>query len=1152
MKRILSLLLCLITCISFFSSSVIPVSAIDEQKNYFTVKESVIKDGKITFTVSIIGGVSSFGGATILVKYDSTVLKPVKVTPAYSGSGFQIFSGIYEHGISKEYEDRYAVGYMNTIPESVNTNTKFFDITFEAINDARPSTDVTFYCKEFLCIDDPEQSISQEDGLQLIQKISDIKTLEAPELVGATLTTNAVVFEWKAAVGAKKYKIRRMTKGGTWNTDVATVSSSTLKYKDTGLKSGKTYIYSVVAVNADGETSLFDSNGVSCKYISKPTNIKAVSSVGGVSITWDEAAGADKYRIVRRESGEDAWTMLCTRSASLDTSYKDTTVKSGKTYEYDVNSCLGSFSTKTTDEWQTVTYLTAPLIATAENVSNGIEIKWDAVKNIAYYKVYRKEVGKDKTLKVYADNVVSNKYVDKNVESKKAYTYSVQAVSKYGDESSYSKSGYTITRVPSTKITTISPQSSYIKVYWKSVDGVDGYNIYRKTKDSSWKKAGSVSAEERSFKDTGAVSGKTYYYCAVPFIGNSESEKVCSSSSAYYLKAPQNVQAANKKTSIRVSWTASAGASEYRVYRKYDAKGDGKLIATLSADNTSFVDKNTKNGKVYSYYVQAVSSKGISKPSKTTPAIMRMKFVENIKAKIVSEGITISWSEHSAADYYIVCRKSGDSWENLDKTKKLKYTDKTVASGKVYAYTVIPVVDGYKGGFDEGAVKEYKYLAPPQIKKTTISSSSITVTWSKVSGAKKYKLQRALTDSSGKIKSSYKTIATVNADKTSFKDINVTAGQGYAYRVYTVNGTDGSVASQVHKCVFLATQKIKKLSNGYGGTKIIWYASKGAEKYRIYRKEDGKDWVLITKVSKNHTSYVDKGAKNGVKTYYAVRSENGSSISTYKTKSHTYFASPEVKLANRTAAINVSWDKITGATSYYVYRKAPGEKSWKKIATVTKNIYSDKNVTAGKKYTYTVRAYNGKILSGYNPNGWTIKRLTAPKLKSAANFTSGITVTWEKVTGASKYLVYRKSSLTSGWELIGTTKSLSYVDKGAKSSKTYIYTVVAVDGGSRSIYDSEGLEIKRLTTPVLKSVKSGKSGVTFKWSEVAGASGYYVYRKTGASSWTRVAQIKGKGNVSYLDETAVKGTTYTYTVRAYSGSDKSHFNTTGLKVKDLY
>lgn len=1139
-------------CFSVFGSTAVQVAAARAADRTFSARESEsVKDGKVTYTVSISGGIEGFGGAVVLIKYDSAVLSPVEFLPAYTDAGVQQFNGEYVHGISAEYGDGYyAVGYTNTVPEKTTANTEFFKLTFEVIGEERPVTSVEFLCKEFFSTTGSEDSITVENGLQKIATIETV-TLEKPKLGGAVLLTNAVLFSWKASAGATEYEIRRKTPAGTWNI-LATVSADTLYYRDINAESGETYFYSVRAKNSVSQ-STFDANGVSCKYISKPSNVTAVNGVGGIDITWDATKGADSYKIMRRELGETAWSVVSVRPATLSPSYKDTTVENGRTYEYDVNSTLGNFTTDTLEESRPVTYLPSPEVLSVSNISDGIELKWNPVENAVYYAVYRRIVGVETELTEY-EIVPSTSFTDRDVVSGKTYTYSVKAVNDYS-ESAFTKTGYTLTRVPSTSVTGLTALADNIQVSWKAVSGVDGYNIYRKTVDGdgTWEKAGTASKTQTTYNDKGAGSGKTYYYCAVPFIGSSESEKICSDMSVYYLKAPQNVTAVNTKDAIRVSWTASAGSEEYLVFRRDGLTDESRLIGSVDAGEIEYNDRNIEIGGLYSYYVQAVNTTDNSKFSDVTPTVKRILCVENITTKVLSNGISVNWNEHSYADYYIVCRKNGSTWAKIYETKSTGYTDNSVVSGQVYAYSVIPVVDSYEGGIDETAVKNVKYLSAPKISSAKNTANSIVLSWSKVDGAKTYELQRASADSKGERTTSFKTIATFNADKTQYEDKSIKDGQGYIYRVYAVDGSNRSVVSGTYNAVFLATKYIKSLSNAYGGVKITWDKSRGAKYYRLYRKESGGEWVYITKVSSSATSYTDKGAKNGVKTYYAIRSENGNSISTYSSKSFTYFASPVAKVSNKTSAITVSWSKISGAKSYYVYRKAPGETSWKRLGIVTKNIYTDKSVKDGKTYRYTVKAYNGKIFSGYNTSGWSIKRLAAPKLISIANSTSGITVKWGKSTGASEYIVYRKTGSASAWEKISTTKSLSYTDKKVSAGKTYIYTVVAVSGSSRSTYIAEGLKMKRLGVPPLKSTKSTKSGVTVNWGEVTGASGYYVYRKDGTSgSWKQIAKVSGKTTTSYLDKTAQKGKTYCYTVRAYSGSYMSYYNKDGLKIKDKY
>ena len=218
--------------------------------------------------------------------------------------------------------------------------------------------------------------------------------------------------------------------------------------------------------------------------------------------------------------------------------------------------------------------------------------------------------------------------------------------------------------------------------------------------------------------------------------------------------------------------------------------------------------------------------------------------------------------------------------------------------------------------------------------------------------------------------------------------------------------------------------------------------------------------------------------------------------------------------------------------------------------------YVDKSAKSDTKYYYAVKSVDGDSTSyhstsHFNSTCKTVNYLAAPVVKVKNNTSTSITVSWGKVGGAQKYYVYRKAGSAKSWTKVKTTTSTSYTDKSVKNGTTYKYMVKAIDGKIVSGYKSSGTSIKRLAAPTPSSVTSSKSGITFKWGKVTGASGYIVYRKTGSGSYEELATVKGSTKVSYLDKSAEKGKTYTYIVKAYSGSSKSA-NKTGLKIKDKY
>jgi fibronectin type 3 domain-containing protein len=90
-----------------------------------------------------------------------------------------------------------------------------------------------------------------------------------------------------------------------------------------------------------------------------------------------------------------------------------------------------------------------------------------------------------------------------------------------------------------------------------------------------------------------------------------------------------------------------------------------------------------------------------------------------------------------------------------------------------------------------------------------------------------------------------------------------------------------------------------------------------------------------------------------------------------------------------------------------------------------------------------------------------------------------------------------------------------------------------------------------LYTPNITSAVNTVTGITLKWSQSGETSGYYVYRRKSGETWKRIATIKGETNLTYSDTTAVSGTTYAYTVKAYKGSVYSSYNTKGKGIVRL-
>ena len=268
----------------------------------------------------------------------------------------------------------------------------------------------------------------------------------------------------------------------------------------------------------------------------------------------------------------------------------------------------------------------------------------------------------------------------------------------------------------------------------------------------------------------------------------------------------------------------------------------------------------------------------------------------------------------------------------------------------------------------------------------------------------------------------------------------------------------------------LATPKITKAESINGGVKISWNKSNGAEKYRVYYK-GSKGWTRLTDTTS--TSYTDSKVSSG-KTYtYTVRCINSSATkftSGYDSKGKTvkYISAPKItKAESVNGGAKISWNKSNGAEKYRVYYK--GSKGWTRLADTTSTSYTDKAVSSGKSYTYTVRCISAdakRFTSGYNGTGKSIKYVSAPKISKTEATYNSVTLNWDKVNGAEKYRVYRKGE--KGWSRLFDTTSTTFTDTNLYAETAYTYTVRCINSSANKFtsgYNSKGFTVTTLSAP---------------------------------------------------------------------------------------
>ncbi len=261
----------------------------------------------------------------------------------------------------------------------------------------------------------------------------------------------------------------------------------------------------------------------------------------------------------------------------------------------------------------------------------------------------------------------------------------------------------------------------------------------------------------------------------------------------------------------------------------------------------------------------------------------------------------------------------------------------------------------------------------PELVSATEVKGGVEFIWKASAGAAKYRVLRKV--GSG----SWSKLA--ETEDTVYTDTSAKAGTTYAYSVRAIDAEgnlsayDKTGLTVKFKGSTLGVPELTSVTMKSNGVQFKWKAAEGAAKYRVYRKVGSGSWKYIGATSK--TTYTDKKVTAG-KTYsYTARAVDADGKLGKYDKTGlkiTYIAVPELVSVKRVSSgVKFTWKAATGAVKYSVYRKT-GSGSWKYIGATSKTSYTDKKVTVGKTYSYTVRGKDAYgHLSAYNTTGKRIK-----------------------------------------------------------------------------------------------------------------------------------------------------------------------------------
>ena len=191
------------------------------------------------------------------------------------------------------------------------------------------------------------------------------------------------------------------------------------------------------------------------------------------------------------------------------------------------------------------------------------------------------------------------------------------------------------------------------------------------------------------------------------------------------------------------------------------------------------------------------------------------------------------------------------------------------------------------------------------------------------------------------------------------------------------------------------------------------------------------------------------------------------------------------------------------------------------------------SVTGIGNYTDTKTVSFQIVEKQKEPVAPVVEKLDTVNITSIANAKKGIKLTWNRVSGAQGYIIYRAYG-KGGYKAIKTVTNgatAAYTDTGAKTNGgKYTYAVCAYKGSIKGAY--VGKTYYYLKQNRISSVKNNASKkATVKWTRNTKANGYQVNYKTGKKQKT--ITVKSNKTLNKVLKSLKKKATYSVKVRSY-------------------
>lgn len=540
--------------------------------------------------------------------------------------------------------------------------------------------------------------------------------------------------------------------------------------------------------------------------------------------------------------------------------------------------------------------------------------------------------------------------------------------------------------------------------------------------------------------------------------------------------------------------TALSGNTRMRVMMKWFGTGDMSLPVPCTAYNYGEVEEYTIN-------IGSAVQSCLAPNSTATNSI-------------TASGATLSWAAVSGTTTYPVQYKatSSNTWITVNAantsstlsglTASTTYEWKVAASCGVYSTPLT---------FTTSAAA-VACSTPSSATVTSITSTTVGLSWSSVSGASNYAVRcRVLNGTWSPDLTSTSNTATLSqlSPATSYEyQVKTNCASGVSAYSASVNFITATPSCNAPSS--LATSNLTTSSLTFN-----WGAVTGGLNYTVrYRVNGSTTWT--TMASTSATTQTISGLAATTTYELQVGSTCSGATVNYATSitatTATPCGTPNTLTANSitSSGATLSWAAVTAATTYTIQYKTSSSTTWSSTTSTTTSK-SLTGLVAATAYNFKVMSTCSSGSSAYSavstftttstnscgiPSGVVANSITA----------SNATISWAAISGATSYTIQYKLASGTIWSSTTSTTNTKLL-VGLVASTTYNVKVMSTCSSGISAYSA----IINFTTSAAATcgMPSGvtasgisSTGATINWTAVSGSTGYTIqYKASSATTW---------------------------------------------------